>query len=150
MKNKIVILGILIVIVVVVVVLVNLLNKPDSPEKINSGEVIIYNPTTDVLLSNYRLRLNTDGLGEVTYANIGKQVKFDEEFPVQSVIETFKEPTKVVIAARPGEGWKFIKWTKAGADYSKDIQVEVEITSDMEFRAVFEPENNDLFDDIEE
>lgn len=92
--------------------------------------------------NSIRLRLNTDGLGQVAHATVGEEIKFEEEFKVQSEVDTYEEPTKVKIAAKAEDGWKFVKWTKDGIEYSKDAIVEVEITADMEFVAVFELEDN--------
>ena len=97
--------------------------------------------TVQTLENVYRLRLNTDGLGQVAHAKAGEEVKFEEEFPVQSEVESFDGPTKVKIAAKAEDGWKFVKWTQDGEEYSKEAEVEVEITADMEFRAVFELED---------
>ena len=58
------------------------------------------------------IQINTEGLGEISYT----------------------------IAARPSEGYKFVKWTKNGEDFSTEDKVTFEVTEDAEYIAVFEME----------
>ncbi len=93
--------------------------------------------TPDVVAT---LRINTDGMGTIAYGLEGEAVEFDEEFPNQSTMVNLTEPQTYIIKARADEGWKFVKWTKDGADFSEEPEITVEVTEDVEYRAVFETE----------
>ncbi len=86
------------------------------------------------------LKINTDGMGTIAYGPEGSEVEFDEEFPTQSATENIEEPTNYVIKAKPDEGWRFVKWTKDGEDYSTEAEITVEVSEDAEYRAVFDTE----------
>lgn len=86
------------------------------------------------------LKINTEGLGSFAYAKEGEELEFDEDFPTQSAVENLEEPTKFVIQAKPDEGWKFVKWTKDGKDFSTEPEITVEVTEDVEYIAVFDIE----------
>lgn len=86
------------------------------------------------------LKINTEGLGSFAYGKEGEEVEFDEEFPTQSATENVAEPTKFVIKAKPDDGWKFVKWTKDGEDFSTEPEITVEVSEDVEYIAVFETE----------
>lgn len=86
------------------------------------------------------LKINTDGLGSFAYAPEGEEVKFDDEFPTQSAAENLEEPKTFVIKAKPDEGWKFVKWTKNGEDFSTEPDITVEVSEDVEYIAVFNAE----------
>lgn len=86
------------------------------------------------------LKINTDGMGTIAYGLEGEEVEFDEEFPNQSTVINLTEPQTYVIKAKPDEGWKFVKWTKDGADFSDEPEITVEVTEGTEFIAVFEEE----------
>jgi len=86
------------------------------------------------------LMINTDGMGTLAYGLEGEDVEFDDEFPNQSTAVNLTEPQTYVIKAKPDEGWKFVKWTKDGEDFSEEPEITVEVTEDVEYRAVFETE----------
>ncbi len=89
----------------------------------------------------YTLQINIDGIGEIAYAPEGEEPVFDDEFPAQSSVKNIVEgdPTSYVLAARvTDEDYEFVKWTKNGEDYSTDDKITVEVTEDVEYRAVFE------------
>ena len=88
------------------------------------------------------LQINTEGYGEITYATDGEEPEFDDEYPYQSaVVNLFEgQSTEYTLAARPGEGYKFIKWTKNGEDFSTEDKITVDITEDVEYIAVFDLE----------
>ena len=86
------------------------------------------------------MKINTEGLGQFAYAPEGEDVEFDEEFPTQSAIENLPEPKSFVIKAKPDEGWKFVKWTKDGEDFSTDAEITVDVAEDVEYIAVFDIE----------
>ena len=48
------------------------------------------------------------------------------------------EPEKFILGARAGEGWKFVKWTKDGEDFSTEEIITVKVTEDAEYVACFD------------
>ena len=91
--------------------------------------------TPDVIAT---LKINTDGIGTIAYGPEGEDIEFDEEFPEQSILVNLTEPQTYVIKANPGDGWKFVKWTKDGEDFSEEQEITVDVSEDVEYRAVFE------------
>ena len=85
------------------------------------------------------LKLNTEGLGQVSYYvdDINK-LDFDDDFPAQFAYTTIYKKSKVIINAKPDEGWKFVMWTKNGKEYSKEAKTQIIVSSDTELVAVFE------------
>ena len=86
------------------------------------------------------LKINTEGVGTIAYGPEGTEVEFEEDFPTQSVAENVAAPTTYVIKAKPEEGWKFVKWTKNGEDFSTEPEITVEVSEDFEYIAVFDVE----------
>lgn len=86
------------------------------------------------------LKINVDGAGTLAYGLEGEDVEFDEDFPNQSTFVNLSEPQTYVIKAKADEGWKFVKWTKDGEDFSEEPEITVEVSEDVEYRAVFETE----------
>ncbi|MBE6025853.1 MAG: hypothetical protein IKI86_02070 [Firmicutes bacterium] len=88
------------------------------------------------------IQINTEGLGEISYAADGEEPEFEEGYPYQSAVVNVLEGQSNVytIAARPSEGYKFVKWTKNGEDFSTEDKVTFEVTEDAEYIAVFEME----------
>lgn len=82
--------------------------------------------------------INTEGLGQIAYAPEGEELQFDEEFPAQSAQLNLAEPANYMFSAKAEEGWKFVKWTKDGADYATDETITVELTENADFVAVFD------------
>ncbi|MBE6019714.1 MAG: hypothetical protein E7230_05225 [Clostridiales bacterium] len=93
--------------------------------------------TPDVIAT---LRINTDGVGEIAYGLADEEVEFDDEHPYQSTVVNLTEPQTYVIKARAEEGWKFVKWTKDGEDFSTESVITVDVAEDVEYIAVFEAE----------
>ena len=86
------------------------------------------------------LMINTEGMGAIAYGLEGEEIEFDEDFPKQSAIVNLTEPGTYVIKAKPDDGWKFVKWTKDGEDFSEETDITVEVTEDVEYIAVFNAE----------
>ena len=84
------------------------------------------------------MQINTDGLGQIAYAPEGETPEFDDDFPSQSAVQNLEEAASFTLAAKPEDGWKFVKWTKNGEDFSTEEQITVEVTEDVEYIAVFE------------
>lgn len=108
--------------------------------EVEGGETYHFGPLKEEHKAKYVARINTDGLGEIAYAEEGQEPEFDDEYPAQSTQLNVAEPTTYVLAARPDEGYKFVKWTKDGEDYSEEDKITVTVDADVEYRAVFEPE----------
>ena len=87
------------------------------------------------------VQINTEGMGEIAYAPEGEEPVFEEDYPYQSAQINLAEPATYKIVARTTEdGWKFVKWTKDGKDYSTDAEITVELSESADFVAVFEAE----------
>lgn len=86
------------------------------------------------------LMINTDGMGTFAYAPEGEEAEFNDDFPQQSAAVNLTEPQTYVIKARADEGWRFVRWTKDGEDFSEEAEITIEVTEDTEYRAVFEEE----------
>ena len=86
------------------------------------------------------LMINTEGMGTIAYGLEGEEIEFDEDFPKQSAIVNLTEPGTYVIKAKPDDGWKFVKWTKNGEDFSEEPEITVEVAEGVEYMAVFETE----------
>ena len=99
----------------------------------------IQNNKKDSDKSRMVLKLNTSGLGQVSYyIDEDNKIEFDDEYPNQSTYTTFEGTVTVTIDAKADEGWKFIKWTKDEKDYSKDSKLDITISEDTELVAVFD------------
>lgn len=85
------------------------------------------------------LKVNTEGLGTIAVGPEGETVEFEEDFPNQSTVINVTEPTKYILRAKADEGYKFVKWTKDGEDFSEEADITVDVDSDVEYIAVFEP-----------
>ena len=86
------------------------------------------------------LMINTDGMGTIAYGLEGEDVEFNDDFPNQSTMVNLTEPETYVIKAKPDDGWKFVKWTKDGEDFSEESDITVEVAENVEYIAVFEAE----------
>ena len=86
------------------------------------------------------LQINTDGMGAIAYGIAGEDVEFDEDYPKQSAVVNLTEPDTYMIKAKPDDGWKFVKWTKDGEDFSEEADITVEVTADVEYIAGVEAE----------
>ena len=84
------------------------------------------------------LKAETEGYGQLCVVNEGEEIVFDDENPYTSSYHQMMEPEKFVLGAKAGEGWKFVKWTKDGEDFSTEEIIHVEVTEDVDFVACFE------------
>lgn len=88
------------------------------------------------------VRINTDGLGAISWAYEGEEPVFDDDAPFQSAVVNDAYGQTITLEAREGkdyEGFRFVKWTKDGTTYSTDNRIEVLVDGDAEYVAVFEP-----------
>lgn len=84
------------------------------------------------------LKAETEGYGQLCVVNEGEEIVFDDENPYTSSYHQMMEPENFILGAKAGEGWKFVKWTKDGEDFSTDEIITVEVTEDVDFVAYFE------------
>ena len=105
--------------------------------EVEGGDSYHFTPM-DVPEFSITMQINTEGLGEIAYAPEGEELAFETEFPVQSAVQNLESPATYVLAAKPEDGWKFVKWTKDGEDFSTEEQITVDVAESVEFIAVFE------------
>ena len=105
--------------------------------EVEGGESYHFTPM-DVPEFSITMQINTEGLGEIAYAPEGEALEFETEFPVQSAVQNLEGPATYVLAAKPEDGWKFVKWTKDGEDFSTEEQITVDVAESVEYIAVFE------------
>ena len=91
----------------------------------------------EIPVAAFAVSVNTEGWGQIAYAKGTDTPEFEDDFPSQSAYIGLAEAETYTFAAKPDEGWKFLKWTLNGAEYSKDAQITLEITGDTELVAVF-------------
>jgi hypothetical protein len=91
----------------------------------------------------FTVMVNTEGDGQIAYAPEGETIAFDDEYPSQSAYVGLEGPEVYTFAAKPDEGWKFMKWTNFGEEYSREEQFTVEVTEDMDLVAVFGVKGSD-------
>lgn len=104
-----------------------------------AGETYHFKPM-DVPEATIIVHVNTEGIGSIGYAEGEEAPEFDPEYPYQSAQINLAEPTTYTfLATSYEEGWKFVKWTKDGADYSTDAQITLELAESADYIAVFEP-----------
>ncbi len=84
------------------------------------------------------VHINTEGDGNIDYAEGETAPEIDEEYPFQSAQINLAEPTAYTFTAwTKAEGWRFVKWTKDGEDFSAEATVTVELAESAEYVAVF-------------
>lgn len=89
------------------------------------------------------VKINTEGFGDIAVADEDHELKFDEQYPIQSSVSHLKKGVVLKIGAKPGEGFKFSKWKLNGEDYSMDAETTYTVDSDVELIAVFESETGE-------
>ena len=84
------------------------------------------------------IQINTDGIGIIAAAQGDEELKFDEQYPAQSIVMNVEKGTSVTMEAKEQEeDYVFVKWTKDGEDFATDKQISVVVDTDVEYRAVF-------------
>ena len=86
--------------------------------------------------------VDTEGRGNIEYVEGEQTPEPDPEYPYQSAQINLAEPTVYTLLAWPSRGWKFVKWTKDGEDFSADAQITLELSETAEFIAVFEEDED--------
>lgn len=91
--------------------------------------------------AQFTARINTEGMGQIAYAEEGEELEFNDEYPAQSAYLGVPEAATYTVGAKADEGWKFVKWTKDGEDYSTEETITIEVNeADTEYIAVFDAE----------
>lgn len=107
---------------------------------VEGGETYHFKPM-DVPEATIFVHVNTEGIGGIDYVEGEETPEFDPEHPYQSAQINLAEPTTYTFLATAYEdGWKFVKWTKDGTDYSTDAQITLELAESADYVAVFEYE----------
>ena len=86
------------------------------------------------------ITINIEGFGRIAYALEGEELELDDEYPFQSAAINIAEPTVYQIGAKADDGWKFVKWTKDGEDFTTEPVFTITLEEDADFIAVFEEE----------
>ena len=86
------------------------------------------------------IRVNTEGLGQIAVSDNGDVPGFGPE-PWQSYASNTAPGTELIIAAQADDGWKFVRWTKDGTEYSTEDTIAVKADADTEYIAVFMTDN---------
>ena len=81
---------------------------------------------------------NTEGFGNIEYAEGEEAPEIDPDFPSQSVMINLDEPATHTFVAWPDAGSVFVKWMKDGEDFSTDPQITVLLDESADYVAVFE------------
>lgn len=134
MKKNIKLFYVLLILIVGVVALTGC-NKSNNTNNNNSNNSDSVDP------SAIRLQINSNGLGQISYyVNDLDKVDFNDEYPIQSTYVNLEKETTVILDAKADKGWKFVKWTKDGKEYSKESKLELKVSKSTEMVAYFENE----------
>ena len=82
--------------------------------------------------------VNTEGRGNIEYAEGTEAPEIDTEYPYQSAQINLAEPATYTLVAWPSAGSLFVKWTKDGEDLSTEPVITLELAETMDLVAVFE------------
>ncbi|MBO7670796.1 MAG: hypothetical protein J6S60_09435 [Oscillospiraceae bacterium] len=91
--------------------------------------------------------INTDGYGNIDWAEGDQPPVVDPEYPFQSAQINLGEPAVHTFVAWANEGWHFVKWTRNGEDYSLEPQITLLLDESADYVAVFEPDGLE-FDEL--
>jgi hypothetical protein len=103
---------------------------------VENGKTYHFTPT-EIPEAAISVSINTEGSGQIAYAKEGETPEFDDEYPYQSSYLGLEGPETYVFAAKPDDGWKFLRWTRDGEEISKDAEFTVSLTESAEYVAVF-------------
>ena len=83
--------------------------------------------------------ITTEGRGQVAVSIDGSEPVFDDEYPMQTATINPSVVDTVILGAKADEGWTFAYWINAdtGAFYSADAVITVEVTGNLNLKAVF-------------
>ena len=106
---------------------------------VEGGETYHFTPL-DLPDATIIVNINVEGRGNIDYAPGETAPEIGD--PYQSAQINLAESETYTFVAWPYEGWKFVKWTKDGADFSTDEQITLELAETAEYIAVFEEDEN--------
>ena len=95
-------------------------------------------PKYDMPEAKVSAHIDTEGMGNIAYAEGENIPEFDPESPYQSTVINLEAPATYTLAAEPQRGYVFVKWTKDGNDFSTEPIVRVNLDGEIHFVAVFE------------
>ena len=104
---------------------------------VEGGETFVFLPY-EMPDASVIVHINTEGWGNIAYAEGEEAPEVDPEYPFQSAQINLAEPAAYTILAWPQAGNVFVKWTKDGEDFSSEPQITVSLDESADFTAVFE------------
>ena len=104
---------------------------------IDGGESYHFTPM-QIEEASIVVTINTEGWGNIAYAEGDQAPELDPEYPSQSAYIGLAEPATHTFIAQPQAGNLFVKWTKNGEDFSKEPQITLLLDESAEYIAVFE------------
>jgi hypothetical protein len=104
---------------------------------VDGGETYHFKPMS-MQEATIIVTVNTEGMGNIDYAEGEEAPEIDPEYPYQSAQINLAEPTTHTFVAWPQAGNIFVKWTKNGEDFSTEPQITVLLDESADFVAVFE------------
>ena len=107
---------------------------------VEGGETYHFTPM-DMPEATIIVHINTEGYGNIAYTEGDTPPEIDTEYPYQSAQINLAEPTVHTFTAWANEGWKFVKWTKDGVDFSTEETITLELAESADYIAVFEAED---------
>ena len=105
--------------------------------EIEGGESYHFKPY-DMPEATIVVTVNTEGWGNIDYAEGDQAPEIDTEYPMQSAYIGLAEPKTHTFVAWPQAGSMFVKWTKNGEDFSTEPVITVLLDESAEYIAVFE------------
>ena len=105
--------------------------------EIEGGESYHFTPY-DMQTATISVSVNTEGWGNIDWAEGEDAPEIDTEYPYQSAYINLAEPAVHTFVAWPQAGSVFVKWTKNGEDFSTDPQITLLLDESADFVAVFE------------
>ncbi len=104
---------------------------------VEGGETYHFKPM-DMPEATIFVHINTEGWGNIDYAQGETAPEIDPEYPFQSAQINLAEPAVHTFVAWPQAGSVFVKWTKNGEDFSTEPQITVLLDESADYVAVFE------------
>ena len=104
-----------------------------------AGDVYHFTPY-DMPEATIFVTMNIEGMGRIAYALEDEELELDDEYPFQSAQINLAEPTVYQMGAKADDGWRFVKWTKDGEDFSTEPVLTLTLDETADYIAVFEAE----------
>lgn len=82
------------------------------------------------------VKVNTYGPGRIEVSEDGTEPEFGE-LPFQSYVANVEAGSELIIITKGEEGWKFVKWTNNGEDYSTEEKLHFTAEEDADLVAVY-------------